>query len=99
MLDLESDITLWPLSSLRLELDSEGTGSLSAGVGGRSIGGGVAEAEISESLQLLNITSTGGGARADKGIHKNIVSKYCLSFIEDILSTTYHIEHNFILRV
>lgn len=59
-----------------LELDSVGTGSSSVRAG-RSTGGGVAEEEDSEALQLPTTSSTGGGARADEGIYQNIVRKYC----------------------
>lgn len=83
MLDPESDITLWPFSSLRLELDSVGTGASSARAGRWSTGGGVAEEDESGALPLSNPSSTGGGASADEGRYQNIISKYCASFRED----------------
>lgn len=90
MLDLESDFTLWAFSLFRLEWDSVGPGASSVSSAGWSTGGGVAEVESGAFPPSNTTSSTGGGARADKGIYQNIVGKYCVSFREDVLSTIHH---------
>lgn len=90
-MDLESDFTLWAFSSLMLEKDSVGPGASSVRAGGWSTGGGVA-GEESGALPLFNPTSsTGGVARSDEGICRITVSKYCVSFREDILFTIHNL--------
>lgn len=92
VLDLENDFTLCAFSSLMLEKDCVGPGALSVRTGGWSTGGGVAEEEESGAFPLSNTTSPAGGvARADEGIYRNILCKYCISFREDIFFTTHHL--------
>lgn len=68
-----------------------GPGASSVRAGGWSRGGGVADEEESGAFPPSNTSSTGVMARADEGIYRNIVSKYCVSFRKDIFSTINHI--------
>ncbi len=88
---MESDFTLSAFSSLMLEKDSVGPGASSVRTGGWSTGGGVAE-EVSGAFPLSNTASSAGGvARSNEGIYRNIVSKYCISFRKDMLSTIHNL--------
>lgn len=66
-----------------------GPGASSVSSAGWSTGG-VAEVESGAFPPSNTTSSTGGGARADKGIYQNIVGKCCVSFREDVLSTIHH---------